>query len=156
MGSIKAHQQFPRASEVVTERLAAAFARRRIRFEYLREHQKKRAVQPMPHHNVNSAPPSQSSVQRMEERTSLEVMGRSEISGVRGGSDQQTSFSQTINTELYLPALHIHKERAESVISTVPNGDGFPHPPQIIEGRFQCPYCCLDFREDEAEEGRWR
>jgi len=156
MGRIKAHQQFPRASAIVTERLAEAFARRRIRFEYLREHQKKRAVQPMPHHNVNSAQPSPPSVQTMKERTSPEILGRPEIPVVHGASDQQTILSQTINTELNLSALHIRKERAESVISTISNGPGFPHPPQIIEGRFQCPYCCLDFHKDEAEEGRWR
>ncbi|KAF6788995.1 Kinesin light chain 5 [Colletotrichum sojae] len=44
MATAKAKDQFPNASENFRERIAESFARRRIRFEYLEKHQKKRDI----------------------------------------------------------------------------------------------------------------
>lgn len=49
-----AKSYFPSASEAFRQRIGESFARRRIRFEYLAEHQKKRAVEVTVHQSQSS------------------------------------------------------------------------------------------------------
>lgn len=75
---------------------------------------------------------------------------------MRASNDHKTVLSQTINTEYNLPLQRTRKERPESVIIAVISGPGFPKPPLIVDGKFEYPYCCLEFLEDEAKDHHWR
>lgn len=153
---------FPLASEAFQQRIGESFARRRIRFEYLAEHQKKRAFNAaatathQPQYSP-AAVPSQSKdpdgvkyVSKSEETTKL--------SGQRVPQDQHTIYSATVDTKLDMQPHAKRQERAESVASVALRHPGFPPPPQICDGTdsFQCPYCRLEFRAREAGRDRWR
>lgn len=158
LGAWKANQQFKLASEVIKNRMAESFARRRIRFEYLKEHQKKRSIGILSLPNKIPAPLVQNNttvdlvpILQTEEGSKMPIKTSAMYS-----SDQQTLFSATVNTQYNLPPEPKKKERAESVKSIALPQTGFPPPPQIRLGKFQCPYCILEYRDSEAEIGRWR
>ncbi|CAO2658332.1 Nn.00g060550.m01.CDS01 [Neocucurbitaria sp. VM-36] len=157
LGMWKANNHFKSAPQIVKERMAESFARRRIRFEYLKEHQRKRAVDlPILPEDGSAAPPEATTshtdtlaVQKKETPKKLN------ISGVAYPQYQRTLFSETVNTRYDLPPERKREARAESVRSIALKHPEFPPPPQIVDGRFQCPYCLLEFRDREAEPGRW-
>jgi hypothetical protein len=158
LGDWKAKDQFGTASETVRERMAESFARRRIRFEYLKEHQKKRAIDmrnPIEHHLVTE---SRTSVEPNEASlTQTQGIPKNEnVPSPNYAHDQRTLFSATVNTTYELPPEPRTRERAESVRSIALRHPSFPPPPQVKDGRFQCPYCLLEFRETEAAPDRWR
>ncbi|KAJ4376386.1 hypothetical protein N0V83_001669 [Neocucurbitaria cava] len=150
LGIWKANDQFKAAPQIVKERMAESFARRRIRFEYIREHQKKRAKN-------GSAPPLKSNdgdtEAPIEQKKVVPI--RSDNLVTTHPHDQRTLFSETVNTRYDLPPERRKKPRAESVRSIALRHPGFLPPPQIQGGKFQCPYCLLEFREREAENSRW-
>lgn len=150
---------FPSASEAFRQRIGESFARRRIRFEYLAEHQKKRAFNTATHQPQYSpaAVPSQSEdpdgvkyVSKSEETTSL--------SSQRVPQDQHTIYSATVNTKLEMQPQAKRQQRPESVASVALRHPGFPPPPQACDETdgFQCPYCRLQFSACEARKDRWR
>lgn len=159
LGIWKANEQFKSASNTIKERMAESFARRRIRFEYLKEHQKKRAVDMLILPDIGVAPLPEGNnakdkalvEQKREATTTPNVSGTTTYP-----QDQRTLFSATVNTTYNLPPERSQKARAESVRSIALRHPGFPPPPQILDGKFECPYCLLEFRDREAEQGRWR
>ncbi|KAF1829668.1 hypothetical protein BDW02DRAFT_560658, partial [Decorospora gaudefroyi] len=157
LGMWKAQEEFKSASATIKERMAESFARRRSRFAYLREHQKKRAI------DTTNLPVS-SSVLLAQKDDDDEVTTvapkkaaakQSNVIAASFPQDQRTLFSATIATKFDLSSGPQTKERAESVRSIALRHPGFPPPPQTRNGRFQCPYCMLDFRDAEAAPGRW-
>ncbi|KAH0422826.1 ankyrin repeat protein [Colletotrichum camelliae] len=155
----KAKSQFPSASDVLCHRMAESFVRRRIRFDYLKEHQKKRAVQVS---RVQTRPP----VSRQPKSTLVGNLPRvptaKEEEAPKGPNrrteqqpkDQQTIYSATERTKLESPVQR-RQERAESVVSIALRHPGFPPPPKITGHSFHCPYCRLDFRAVEGGKARW-
>lgn len=156
----KAKVQFPLASDVLLHRMAESFARRRIRFDYLREHQRKRALE-LPKENpkptVAQQPESapRSNFSRAPTVKETEAPKTSIRFIEQRPKDQQTAYSATERTKLERP-VERRQERAESVVSIALRHPGFPQPPKITGPSFQCPYCRLDFRAAEAEKARWR
>lgn len=158
LGVWKAKEQFKTASEPFQQRIGESFARRRIRFEYLAKHQRKRAVDVV----VVTKP----TVVEMatDDNNNTESLGHKKprIPGVNNGPlmrtnrDQKTILSATIATKFDTFPEPIRQEKAESVKSIALRHHGFPPAPQTLDGRFQCPYCFLDFRDSEAEKARWR
>jgi hypothetical protein len=146
------HQQFRAASEIIKSRIAESFARRRIRFDYLKEHQKKRQIDVAPELALGST------------LSGSPVTGRDDSSKsayVRGETLRQnapTVKSKTVDTIYNATTSWDRKkgERAESVITITAEDVEFPNPPKVTDGRFQCPYCLLDFRQPEAEKSRWK
>jgi len=157
-GRWKANEQFTLASETIRERIAESFARRRIRFEYVKEHQKKRAAAEFAQTSTSVDPTLQID---NDDLVALATPGK-KVSKKRDTAntpypvDQQTLFSATINTKYDFRLEPTIKERAESVRSVVLQHAGFPPPPHIEDGKFVCPYCLLEFSAREAEKGRWR
>jgi hypothetical protein len=154
----KAKQQFESASAVTVDRMAESFARRKIRFAYLQGHQKKRALDSLD-------PPNRNPVSTVQENygnahsTSMqqkEAPKLSDFQGTRDAEDQKTLFSATFHTTYDLLPESKKKERAESVRSIALQHPGFPPPPETKDGRFQCRYCILEFRETEAVPIRWK
>ena len=156
LGRVKAKQQFPQAFVFIVERVAESFARRRIRFQYLQEHQKKRAVDMEYRFDRTSSWPLSSLTRTAGGLSRLKELSDAQTASAHRSSDQKTIVSQTVNTEYSMPAQHRRTRRAESVISTASTGQGFPPPPLVIDERIQCPYCLLEFRADEAEKQHWR
>ncbi len=157
----KAKQEFPLASDVFRQRIAESFARRRIRFEYLREHQKKRAVdmieqeqeqdlslQPQPEPEGADSPAPAVGAQRAPNKANVAVPVRLQ--------EQHTVYSATVETKLDPRPQPKRPKRAESVASVALGNPGFPPPPKLRGGGFQCPYCWLEFSAREAEKYRWR
>lgn len=151
---------FPSASEAFQERMAESLARRRVRFDYLDRHQKKRAYNP-----PNQQPDLSIALKPM---TALKRM-RSETSstGDQGASaapfrllgrlhkNQQSSYSATEDTKLEMGSVLRQQKRAESVISIAQEHPDFPPSPKVDGASFRCPYCRLDFRASEADGARW-
>ncbi|KAF5494678.1 hypothetical protein CGCS363_v009111 [Colletotrichum siamense] len=139
--------------------MAESFARRRIRFDYLREHQKKRAVQ-LPKAQTRppvSRPPKNVLVgnfPRVPTAKEEEAPRRQSRRIEQQPKDQQTIYSATERTKLESPVQR-QQERAESVVSIALRHPGFPPPPKITGHSFQCPYCRLDFRAVEGGKTRW-
>jgi hypothetical protein len=140
------------------DRIAESFARRRIRFAYLQEHQKKRTVDSLD-------PPKRNSVSMVQDNHSnahdtnmqqKEVAKPSDPKGTGHAGDQQTLFSETVHTTYELLPEPKKKERAESVRSITLRHPGFPPPPETRNGRFRCPYCILEFRDTEAVPSCWK
>lgn len=151
--------QFPSASDAFRRRMAESFARRRIRFEYLKEHQKKRAVdtdvqeqdshrEPQPEPEGGDGPAPLVKKQEVPKRANIPVRRRLQ--------DQHTIYSATEITKLDLRPEPRQQERAESVASVALRNSGFPPPPKTSGGSFLCPYCRLEFRAREAEKDRWK
>lgn len=155
----RAKIQFPKASDAFRQRMAESFARRRIRFEYLKEHQKKRAIAIVekeqesstePHPELRGGEGSAPTAKGQEDSD------RANIPAQRRLQDQRTIYSGTVETKLDLRPQPKRPERAESVASVALRHDDFPPPPRVHGGSFQCPYCRLDFRAREAAKDRWR
>lgn len=159
LGMWKINETFKSASNKIKERTAESFARRRIHFEYLKEHQKKRAVDTFDLMDASATPKPppddiSDTVSLLQKKTGQK---RVNTLGTPCPKDQKTIFSATVNTEYDFPRQQRKKDRAESVRSVALNIAGFPPQPQTKDGKFQCPYCLLEFRAREAEEkGRWR
>jgi hypothetical protein len=158
LGTWKAKQQFESASPVTVDRIAESFARRRIRFAYLQKHQKKRAVDAAETSNPNPGPLVEENGDKAQNPSiqPREAAKQSDFRGTRHAQDQQTLLSATVDTKLDLLPEPKRTERAESVRSIALRHPGFPPPPQTKDGRFQCPYCILDFRDVEAAPDRWK
>ncbi|KAK2759747.1 ankyrin repeat protein, partial [Colletotrichum kahawae] len=155
----KAKSQFPSASDFLCHRMAESFARRRIRFDYLKEHQKKRAVQ-LPKVQTRPAVSRQpksalvGNFSRVPTAKEEEVPKGTNRRIEQQPKDQQTIYSATERTKLESPVQR-RQERAESVVSIALRHPGFPPPPKITGHSFQCPYCRLDFRAVEGGKTRW-
>ena len=158
LGLFKANEQFHLASEAIKERTAESFARRRIRFEYLKEHQKKRAIniQPPAKEAVAPLPQTQSIVEEVKSPLSTNLPKIPTQSGPIVMQDQRTVFSATVFTQYNLAPESAQTARAESVQSVALPHVGFPPPPVTQHGRFQCPYCLLEFPDIEARKDRWK
>ncbi|EJT68929.1 hypothetical protein, variant [Gaeumannomyces tritici R3-111a-1] len=160
----RANNQFEKASEAIKTRIAESFARRRIKFDYLRDHQRKRAresslpephraprdVVSLPRHDSKSAaaaPEGYAQPGQSPEATK----GPHEM----GAVNQMTILSDTEITQLDpLPAAGLQR-RPESVTSVVIRGVEFPPPPKITDASFECPYCRFELRASDAEISRW-
>ncbi|KAN0082027.1 hypothetical protein V8E54_003325 [Elaphomyces granulatus] len=151
----KANEEFKLASDTIRQRFAESFARRRIRFEYLKEHQKKRAVDTgvqeqnsPPEPQLKGGGGSASLVKKQEAQKRANTVRRRL-------QDPHTICSATENTKLDRRPEPSWRERAESVASVELRHPGFPPPPKTCGGSFQCPFCRLEFRAREAESDRW-
>ncbi len=153
---------FPRASSALKERIAESFARRRMRFAYLKAHQTRRAV-------GRKGPPD-----RLEATDKDAQVGRAPTTAptppLAGGGaaapaqdltakpeDMSTLYTRTQNTKLQeMPEIR-WPSRPESVASVTLQHHGFPKPPDVAgKISFECPYCRLLFPAREAEKSRWR
>lgn len=153
----KANEEFKLASDTIRPRIAESFARRRIRFEYLKEHQKKRAVDTgMQEQDSPPEPQLKGGDGLTPVVRKQEAPKRANVPVRRRLQDQHTIYSATENTKLDLRPEPRRQERAESVASVALRHPGFPPPPKTSGGSFQCPYCRLEFRAREAERDRWR
>ncbi|KAL7908225.1 hypothetical protein GGI35DRAFT_56272 [Trichoderma velutinum] len=154
-----AKSYFPSASDSFRQRIGESFARRRIRFEYLAEHQKKRAVNAAAIHQPQSSPatvpPQSKDAERLTHLPKAQEIEN--LSNQRDPQDQHTIYSATVNTKLDMQPQPKRQERAESVASVALRHPGFPPPPQVCDetDSFQCPYCRLEFRTCEAGRDRW-
>ncbi|KAH8698203.1 hypothetical protein GQ44DRAFT_85149 [Phaeosphaeriaceae sp. PMI808] len=158
LGIWKVNETFELATEKIKGRTAESFARRRIRFEYLKEHQKKRALQKpslKPHMTRTlDILPDEEDIQGSPALNKTAPRARN-IASAPYPEDQQTLLSATVNTKFdFRPELKM-KERAESVRSVALRNAGFPPPPRTQDGSFLCPYCRLEFSAREVEKTRW-
>jgi hypothetical protein len=161
IGTAKADHYPPliNASSIVRSRIAESFARRRIRFEYLREHQRKRevAIESDQHTSVIG-------LHNNDDDINLPiVVDQPKSNGARKmtqphAQDQHTILSKTVDTvyDIKSPDEPMSRERPESVVSMASKDPDFPRPPKILDGKFQCPYCLLSFGKEEASIDRWR
>ncbi|PON25383.1 hypothetical protein TGAM01_v205677 [Trichoderma gamsii] len=151
-----AKSYFPSASETFRQRIGESFARRRIRFDYLAEHQKKRAVGATVH-QPQPSPVKVPSAKGTDEPAHVFNTKEDDADAFsqRVSHDQYTVYSATVNTKLDIQPQPRHQERAESVASVALRHPGFPPPPKLCGDSFQCPYCRLDFRAHEAGKERW-
>jgi hypothetical protein len=158
LGFWKAKEQFNSATECFQQRIGESFARRRIRFEYLKEHQKKRAIDMMvvtklaSTREVTVDTDNDEDLVKEEDKAPIKLPNPS----IRNEQDQRTLLSATIATKYDALPGPKQQEKAESVRSIAIRHPGFPPRPQIHDGKFQCPYCLLEFRDREAEKERWR
>ncbi|KAF0320090.1 ankyrin repeat protein [Colletotrichum asianum] len=155
----RAKAQFPLASDILHQRMADSFARRRIRFDYLREHQKKRAVELSKIETKSTASRQAESAPvghfpRVSTAKAEEPPKVAERHIEQQPKDQQTIYSATERTKLERPVKR-RPGRAKSVVSIALRHPGFPRPPRITSHSFQCPFCRLDFRAVEGEKARW-
>lgn len=158
----KAKLQFVEASASFLERLAESFARRRLRFEYLEEHQKKRAIDTHKPVQLEAPAPRSQSKSEADDKPldeaddkPLDVTEEKKPSSYL--QDQRTVHSGTVETKLDPRPQPKRPEKAESVASVALRNTGFPPPPRCVNSTsFQCPYCRLEFRSQEAEKSRWR
>jgi hypothetical protein len=158
LGLRKVNIDFKLATEPIKERIAESFARRRIRFEYLKEHQKKRAI------NKSEAPVSMP-VPLPQRAYSGDI-----IPAIPGEERPKQPFSlhktisqkaeslasATVDTKYEFIPEPKKRDRAQSVISVAIRNPAFPPAPRVKGGRFECPYCMLEFRGSEATQGQWR
>ncbi|KAF2689749.1 hypothetical protein K458DRAFT_330439 [Lentithecium fluviatile CBS 122367] len=159
LGMWKANDTFKLASEITKERTAESFARRRIRFEYLKEHQRKKRAVDMS--DVRSTHPAQclqlesghAQVPQMHDKKE-ELIAPGNL-GAPYPEDMRTLFSATVNTKFDFTPESRRKERAESVRSIALANAGLPPPPRTYNGSFECPYCLLEFHAREAEKSHW-
>lgn len=152
---------FRAASEAFQERMADSLARRRVRFDYLEKHQRKRA-----YHSPNQQPglveaskPVAALQGEYAETPSIRNQEAAIISSPPSGrlpQDKNTVYSATVNTKLEVGSVVRQQRRAESVISIASEHPDFPPPPKIAGTGFCCPYCRLDFRAFEAKGDRWK
>ncbi|KAL7919843.1 hypothetical protein ACQKWADRAFT_300213 [Trichoderma austrokoningii] len=152
-----AKSYFPSASEAFRQRLGESFARRRIRFEYLAEHQKKRAINMVVHKPQPSLAKAPTGSIDPDKPTHVPKTheANADAFSQRVSHDQYTVYSATVNTKLDMQPQPRRQERAESVASVALRHPGFPPPPRLYGDSFQCPYCRLEFRANEAGKERW-
>ncbi|KAF3074221.1 SNF1 protein kinase subunit beta-3 [Trichoderma lentiforme] len=149
---------FPSASEAFRQRIGESFARRRIRFEYLVEHQKKRvvnAVATLPQPSPSTVPSQSKDPDGLTHLSKPQETAN--YSSQHVPQDQHTIYSATVNTKLDMQPQARRQERADSVASVALRRPDFPPPPQLCDkaNSFQCPYCRLEFRACEARSDRW-
>lgn len=161
LARLKAKDQFPKAEDELVSRMAVSFARRRIRFDYLKEHQKKRAVESSRGEHDFPLQLRRATGRKEDVLPKPIASGRNDgpqiidVSSRFRGGDQHTVYSATVNTKLELRPEPVAPQRAESVVSVLARHDQFPPAPQVFGASFQCPYCRLDFRASEAKKERW-
>ncbi|UKZ73155.1 hypothetical protein TrVFT333_000796 [Trichoderma virens FT-333] len=118
-----AKSYFPSASDAFRQRMGESFARRRIRFEYLAEHQKKRVVTAPVHDTQSSSAKVQSDSTGADGPTHVsktqEPLETANAHSQHVPQDQQTIYSATVNTKLDMKPQPRPQERAESVASSV-------------------------------------
>jgi len=158
----KAQNHFKLATNTMQDRIAESFARRRIRFEYLKEHQKKVTMaMSLPHQpepTSSRAPQfTDESGQVSTSEPPLKPNDNANAPVQTPGHDDGTLYSATQNTKFAkVPETQL-EEPAESVRSVVIRHSGFPPPPDVSKtDSFECPYCRLEFPAREAKMGRWR
>ncbi|KAH7091461.1 hypothetical protein FB567DRAFT_518742 [Paraphoma chrysanthemicola] len=158
IGEMRAKAHFRKAPAYILSRIADSFARRRTRFEYIREHQRKREAKVF----IVSEPGiivkhlnKQSELRTKPVRSTTTPSARNIQRKLRP-HDQQTILSQTVDTEYRMGSRLMKVRRAESVRSVTLEHPGFPKPPLAQDGIFCCPYCSLHFHEQELEVHRWR
>ncbi|KAF1966497.1 ankyrin [Bimuria novae-zelandiae CBS 107.79] len=139
------------------QRIAESFARRRIRFEYLIEHQKKRSLEVSTAADTDLGPVHVTHSKEDEVPTEKEQRKpqQPQLNEVPRPSAVPTLLLATVNTKYDFTAQPKKKERAESVQSVALRHPGFPPPPKVTGGRFQCLYCLLEFGAREAEKRPW-
>ncbi|KAL8387701.1 hypothetical protein RB595_009726 [Gaeumannomyces hyphopodioides] len=157
MAEHAARKQYTLARVFFIERIAESFARRRTRFDYLKEHQRKRARDDL----LLPGPPTSRHDSRAAVAAPAAVFGHTQAQGAKAQLEkpqtvyQSTILSKTVVTQLKEPpGLDLHK-RAESVASVVTRRAEFPPPPKITGSSFECPYCRLDLSTSDAEMPRW-
>ncbi|KAK4460628.1 hypothetical protein QBC42DRAFT_139625, partial [Cladorrhinum samala] len=159
-GRDKAHATFELASDIVRERLAESFARRRIRLDYLKEHQKKRSISEDPN---KVKLPHIGPLFNLRNNSHIGATSASEQSQSRSmlPSVQEAPTVPSATTKYdFTPDPKYpnvaRTERAKSVLSVSMSHAGFPSSPAAVEGKFQCPYCRLIVPDTEAGLDRWR
>lgn len=152
---------FNSASEKIQERMADSLARRRVRFDYLERHQKKRARN-LSQNQQPSLPIASNPMTVLQERRpgtpSIRDQGVPTVPFPplgRPQKDQQTFYSETVNTKLEMGSVVRQQKRVESVISLAQEHPDFLPPPKVAGSSFRCPYCRLDFRASEAQGAPW-
>jgi hypothetical protein len=150
------------ASSDIRERIAESFARRRIRFEYLRKHQRKREVA-IDHEQKTTT--SVANLHHKDGDTDLPVVvvDQPKFSDARKATqshanEKHSILSDTVDTSYNIkgPDEPMRRDRPESVVSMAFKDPDFPRPPRVVDGKFQCPYCLLTFGKEEASIARWR
>lgn len=161
LASRKAQIQFHNAAETFHKRMAESFARRRIRFDYLKKHQTKLAIEAANFQQTSAiqamsiAEPGEPPFSQPSLTNDLEAPLIVDVSA-RRVEDPRTVYSATEHTKLEIGPQLRRQERAESVASVALRHVEFPPRPRVIGGSFQCPYCRLVFRAGEAQPSRWR
>ncbi|RSL89803.1 hypothetical protein CDV31_015805 [Fusarium ambrosium] len=159
LASQKAHVQFPLASDTFKERIAESFARRRIRFDYLRDHHKKRAIQSQGI-ELPSTPETEPDP-RFQDNVGTTLQAEDDEPSFKADQppqprpqDQKTIYTTTEDTKLDMGRPKSEPKRTESVASITLRPE-LPPPPYFSGTAFQCPYCRLEFRAAEADKNRW-
>ncbi|KAJ5710929.1 hypothetical protein N7488_005085 [Penicillium malachiteum] len=155
LASWRANENFKSASSIMIKlRIAESVARRRIRFEYLKEHQRKRRV--ILNYQTENLPqepqvnPLGTTIAIPEAQREITQATKPQVSVKHG-----TILSATVNTRLDMKPDMNRPERVESVASVALRHPGFPQPPKVHRGKFQCPYCFLEFPARDALKDRW-
>ncbi|KAH8665486.1 hypothetical protein BGZ61DRAFT_140648 [Ilyonectria robusta] len=159
----KVEHQFTRSSPWMKERIAESFARRRIRFEYLKEHQKKLAIGM----NVTSRDASSTKMRDQHSGRPTSPFTESNTQAdlpkfqntMKDFPEQSAILTATEHTHLDMTSQSLLQdfEVAESVASVTLRHGGFPQRPRLHgSDSFQCPYCRLEFLAREAEGKSWR
>ncbi|KAJ6031364.1 hypothetical protein N7540_002096 [Penicillium herquei] len=154
LASWRANKDFESASSTIKLKIAESVARRRIRFEYFREHQKERTLSSdyqmanLPQQDPVSPPPGQ--IVTISGRQEMHQSTKSEDSVAQGAMD-----SSSVDEILDMKFETKQRERVESVASVALRHPRFPPPPKVHCGKFTCPYCFLEFPACEASENCW-
>lgn len=156
----KVEYLFPRASEALRERMAESIAKRRSRFFYVKQHQRKMSTPNYPQH-APQAPLNYEEThalpQSLDPDNELPVLTRPEI--LEPTVVSSTILSPTEVTKLDQNHLRaIREDGPETVASASLPQSGFPNPPKVCstETSFLCPYCCLERPVKEARGKFWK
>lgn len=159
MAREKVEHQFPRSPLWMQERIAESFARRRMRFEYLKHHQEKLACGL--HHESPPQPqndPAGTTLTPFPETDTQVNKPDSRNTTPRAGN-RSVILSATENTRLDTissPRAQVFPS-TESVASLTMRHDDIPYRPKLQESdTFTCPYCFLVIPSTEAEGISWR
>ncbi|MCJ1425603.1 hypothetical protein MMC29_003503 [Sticta canariensis] len=151
---------FPQASEALRERMAESIAKRRSRFFYIKQHQRKTSTpnypQPAPQAPVDYEE-AHALPQSPDPDNELPVLIRPQI--FEPFVVSSTILSGTEVTKLDQNLLRaIREDRPETVASAYLSLSGFPNPPKVCstETSFLCPYCCLERPMKEARGELWK
>lgn len=155
----KVEYLFPESSKALRERMAESIARRRSRFFYIKQHQRKKSTPnyplPAPQAPVNYEE-THALPQFPDSDNELPVLTRPQI--LEPSVVSSTILSATEVTKLDQNRLRaIREDRPESVASAYLSQSRFPNPPRVCstETSFLCPYCCLECPMKEAREELW-
>ncbi|KAL8418965.1 hypothetical protein RB594_002249 [Gaeumannomyces avenae] len=152
-----------RATEVIKERVAESFTRRRTKFAYLKSHETRRFIDPPADPSARPAAVCRASNYREQEGPALATQqasdGLSALPQVQAKipAKEGTIYTRTQNTQLQDTPEMRQPERPESVASTIIRRQDFPKAPDVTgKDGFMCPYCRLYFPAREARMDRWR